>query len=54
MIAVMKGVPAVNPTAPPKANSSAMPAAIGTRATMVPTLVPMDMDMKQAARNSPA
>ena len=32
----------------------AMPAAIGTRATMVPTLVPMAMEMKQAARKSPA
>ena len=28
-----------------------MPAAIGTRATIVPTLVPMDIDMKQAAIN---
>ena len=32
----------------------AMPAAIGVSATMVPTLVPMLMDMKQAATNSPA
>ena len=33
---------------------AAMPAAIGTRATMVPTLVPMAMEMKQAARKRPA
>lgn len=32
----------------------AMPAAMGTKATTVPTLVPMDMEMKQAATNSPA
>lgn len=32
----------------------AIPAAIGTRATMVPTLVPMAMEMKQDARNRPA
>ena len=32
----------------------AMPAAMGVSATMVPTLVPMDNEMKQAARNSPA
>ena len=32
----------------------ATPAAIGTRATIVPTLVPMAMDMKQAATKSPA
>ena len=31
----------------------ARPAAIGTRATTVPTLVPMDTEMKQAARKSP-
>ena len=31
----------------------ATPAAIGVRATMVPTLVPMLNEMKQAARNSP-
>ena len=31
-----------------------IPEAIGTRATMVPTLVPMDMEMKHAARNKPA
>ena len=31
----------------------AIPAAIGTSATTVPTLVPIDMDMKQAARNNP-
>ena len=34
--------------------SSATPAAMGTRAAMVPTLVPMDSDTKQAARNIPA
>ena len=44
--AVMKGTP--TPV------SWAMPAAMGTRATMVPTLVPMAMEMKQAARKSPA
>ena len=32
----------------------AMPAAMGTRATMVPTLVPMLSEMKQAATKSPA
>ena len=32
----------------------ATPAAIGVRATMVPTLVPMDIDTKHAARNKPA
>ncbi len=32
----------------------AMPAAIGVRATMVPTLVPMLMDMKQEAKKRPA
>ena len=31
----------------------ASPAAIGTSATTVPTLVPMDTEIKQAARNSP-
>jgi hypothetical protein len=31
----------------------AMPAAMGTRATMVPTLVPMHNDVKQAATKSP-
>ena len=31
----------------------AIPAAIGVRATMVPTLVPILIDMKQAARKSP-
>ena len=34
--------------------SAAIPLAIGARATMVPTLVPIDMDIKQEARNSPA
>ena len=33
---------------------SATPAAMGVRATMVPTLVPTEMEMKQAARNKPA
>ncbi len=32
----------------------ASPAAIGTSATMVPTLVPIEMLIKQAARNKPA
>ena len=32
----------------------AIPAAMGTRATMVPTLVPMLSEMKQAARKKPA
>ena len=32
----------------------ATPAAIGVRATMVPTEVPIDNDMKHAARKSPA
>ena len=31
----------------------AMPAAMGTRATTVPTLVPMESEMKQAATKSP-
>ena len=31
----------------------ASPAAIGTSATTVPTLVPMDTEIKHAARNSP-
>ena len=34
--------------------SAAMPVAMGTRATMVPTEVPMAMEMKQAARKKPA
>ena len=54
MIAVMKGVLTNAPEAPVRASSSAIPAATGTRATMVPTLVPIDMEMKQAARKSPA
>ena len=33
---------------------SAMPAATGTSATMVPTEVPMESEMKQAARKMPA
>ena len=32
----------------------AMPAAMGVRATMVPTLVPMEIEMKHEAMNSPA
>ena len=32
----------------------ATPAAMGVNATMVPTLVPMLSDIKQAARNNPA
>ena len=35
-------------------SDSAEPAAIGVSATIVPTLVPIDSDMKQAARNNPA
>ena len=54
MIAVMNGVLYMKLPSPVVAIWSAMPAAIGTRATMVPTLVPMDMEMKQAAINSPA
>ena len=34
--------------------SLATPAAMGTRAAIVPTLVPMEIDTKQAARNMPA
>ena len=33
---------------------SAMPATTGTNATMVPTEVPMESEMKQAARKMPA
>ena len=33
---------------------SLIPAAMGTRATIVPTLVPIDIETKQAAINSPA
>ena len=33
--------------------SVAIPTAMGDKATIVPTLVPMLSDMKQAARNSP-
>ena len=54
MIAVMKGTLAAMPSAPAAASSWAIPAATGTRATMVPTLVPMAIEMKQAARKSPA
>ena len=46
MMAVMKGRP--------MPVSEAMPVAMGTRATMVPTEVPMAMEMKQAARKKPA
>ena len=31
----------------------AMPDAMGTKATTVPTLVPMESEMKQAAKNNP-
>ena len=41
MIAVMKAMSA----AEPDAICWAMPAPTGTKATMVPTLVPMEMDM---------
>ena len=34
--------------------SWAMPVAMGTSATMVPTLVPTDIEMKQAVKKSPA
>ena len=54
MIAVMNGVLYRKVPFPPAAIWSAMPAAMGTRATMVPTLVPIDIEMKHAARNSPA
>ena len=37
-----------------KPASWAIPVAIGTRATIVPTLVPTDIDMKQAVKKSPA
>ena len=33
---------------------SAKPSATGTKATMVPTEVPIDSEIKQAAKNSPA
>ena len=45
-IAVMKGM--LSPV------EWAIPAAIGVRATIVPTLVPIDKEIKQAARNRPA
>ena len=47
MIAVM------NATSPPVI-SCAIPAPTGTRATIVPTLVPMDIEMKHEARKRPA
>ena len=50
IIAVMNAISGVAPAA----ISCAMPAPTGTRATMVPTLVPIDIDMKHDARNSPA
>ena len=34
--------------------SWAIPVAIGTSATMVPTLVPTDIEIKQAVKNNPA
>ena len=45
-------IAAMNPGEAPV--SAASPAVMGTRATMVPTLVPIDIEMKQDARNSPA
>ena len=59
IIAVMKGTlvcTAANVSAPPGApeSSLAIPAATGTRATMVPTLVPTDIEMKHEARKRPA
>ena len=54
MIAVMNAGSQTNPVAPPSCSCIAIPDAIGANATMVPTLVPMDMEMKQDARNSPA
>ena len=54
MIAVMNAGEQMNPSAPPSASCLAIPDAIGTRATIVPTLVPIDIDMKHAARKSPA
>ena len=45
-IAVMNPVPVPD--------SAAIPAATGTRATMVPTLVPMAIEMKQEAMKRPA
>ena len=52
MMPVMNAV--LDARSAPNEISWAMPAARGTRATMVPTLVPMDMDMKHDARNNPA
>ena len=54
IIAVMNAGLETIPEAPPAASSSAIPAAIGTKATIVPTLVPIDIEMKQEAMNSPA
>ena len=54
IIPVMNGALANVPDTPPVASSSAIPAATGTRATMVPTLVPMDIDMKHEAMKRPA
>ncbi len=54
IIAVINAGLEMNPVDPPAASCSAIPDAMGTKATIVPTLVPMDMEMKQAARNSPA
>ena len=50
IMAVMKA----SSGAEPEAICWAIPAPTGTRATMVPTLVPMDMEMKQEAMKSPA
>ncbi len=59
IMAVMKGTPAcaaANVSGLPctPESSCAIPAATGTRATMVPTLVPTDMEMKHEARKRPA
>ena len=50
MIAVMNAMS----EADPDAICCAIPAPTGTKATMVPTLVPMDMEMKHAAMKRPA
>ena len=54
MMAVMKGVLYRKLPSEAAPICCAMPAAIGVRATIVPTLVPIEMDMKHAARKSPA
>ena len=52
MIPVMKAV--YEDRLSPPESAGAIPAAIGTSATIVPTLVPMDMEIKHEARKSPA